>query len=381
MVVRFKKGADADVLSAGCPLITKYFSRWMVGDLLPLVMYPNWTRSSWCVGWGSSSLSNTIDAANPDIINLHWICRGFVPVKTLAEIERPMVWTLHDMWAFTGGCHYSDKCAKYRHSCGECAQLGSRRERDLTRKVWERKNRLWGKLDLTVVTPSRWLANCARESSLLRDRRVVVIPNGIDISVFKPPAGDAKLDPKILAPNKKAILFGGIKVDQAARKGMRYLVEALRRLASSGWKDKAQLLVFGMDCEHGRIDVGLKSSCVGTIDDDDYLARLYGSADVFVAPSLQENLANTVMEALSCGVPCVAFDVGGMSDMIEHKRNGYLAKPLDTEDLARGIAWVIGDEERRRELSRAAREKVVREFALNDIANRYRDLYEDILKG
>jgi glycosyltransferase involved in cell wall biosynthesis len=312
---------------------------------------------------------------NPDIVHLHWPGDGFTRVRTLARLNRPLVWTLHDMWAFTGGCHYSGGCMRYTDACGACPQLGSTRENDLSRNVWKRKRDDWRNLKLTIVTPSRWLAECVQRSSLFRDAVVHVIPNGIDTATFRPYERALARDIFRLPQERKLILFGALEADSDARKGFHYLHAAAAQLADD---PALELVMFGNRRTPDE-SWPLPVHAIGVLDDDRLLALLYSACDVFVAPSQEDNLPNTVLEALACGTPCVAFNIGGLPDMITHQHNGYLATPFDEADLAAGIRFVLEDADHHHALAAAARERAVEQFALDKIATRYRNLYETVL--
>jgi glycosyltransferase involved in cell wall biosynthesis len=348
-------------------------------DLLPLSIYRNRSDTYWSLGWRSKNIQARVRRENPDLVHLNWVGRGFVPTGALPDFGCPIIWTLHDTWPFTGGCHYPQDCRRYEHKCGVCPQLGSTSEWDVSRWVWRRKARFWRGLDLSLVTPSRWLARCAESSSLFGRSPIQVIPNGLDIEVFKPI--DRPFARKILnVPCQgQLILAGGIRGTDDRRKGISYLQPALQEMSRNGWMKKAALLVFGASRPAHPPEMGLESRYLGFMHDETSMVLAYSAADVFVAPSIQDNLPNTVMEAMACGVPCVAFDIGGMADMIEHRRNGYLARPFDRDDLARGIVWVLEDKERHQELSRQARWKVERDFDMFKVTSRYVDLFKQVL--
>jgi glycosyltransferase involved in cell wall biosynthesis len=297
----------------------------------------------------------------------------------LPQFGRPIVWTLHDMWPFTGGCHYDNECGRYSQSCGRCPVLGSERERDLSRLVWNRKRRAWSELEIRVIAPSRWLADCARRSSLFGRYRIEVVPNGLDLEVFRPIDRKSARELIGLPPDGRIILFGAHAATTDVRKGFSHLQEASFRLADLGEPSAYRLVLLG--ATHSPLPLGLESHGLGILQDDVALALAYSAADVFVAPSLQDNLPNTVMEALACGTPCVAFDIGGMPDLIEHEHNGYLARPFDASDLANGIAWTLSDADRWQRLSLRAREKCEQEFEFTKVAARHVALYRDILGG
>jgi glycosyltransferase involved in cell wall biosynthesis len=381
MLSKYKKSSDPSVICHSSSLINSSWGRFIVPDMLPLVLYPRRKRLPWSTGWLQNDLPMQVAAQGADLVHLHWVGKGFMSFKAIPKFDVPLVWTLHDMWAFTGGCHYSADCTRYTESCGSCPQLRSKKEEDLSRKIWRSKERYWEGVNLTVVAPSKWLADCALASSLFRDLPVRVIPNGLDTLVFSPKNREAARKRFGLHLDRTIILAGAVKASSDERKGFRVLGHGLKRLAESRSSDDLDLVVFGEREPARPPDMGFKVTFVGEINDDDALALLYSAADVYVAPSTQENLANTVMEAMACGTPVVAFDIGGMSDMIEHEVTGYLAQPFDTQDLARGISWVTQDRSLNRSLSCRARAKVEKEYAVDKVGRRYAQLYEEVLKG
>jgi glycosyltransferase involved in cell wall biosynthesis len=350
-------------------------------DNLPLKVYRKRKSTHFSPACLSNGLAKKAALLNSDIIHLHWICGGFLRIETLKKFHKPIVWTLHDMWPFTGGCHYDESCGRYRDSCGICPQLNSERQKDLSHWVWKRKKKAWKNLDLTIVTPSRWLADCAKESSLFSNHRVEVIPNGLDVVMYKPVDKDFARECFGLPKDKKLILFGAMNVFSDRRKGFQFLEPALNKLMSDGLGDKAELVLFGASEPANQPHLRLNTHYVGKLHDDVSLAMLYAAVDVFVSASLQEAFGLTIAESISCGTPVVAFNTTGPKDIVEHKRNGYLAEPCDVGDLAKGIAWVLGDGKRRQILSRQARQKVEQEFELKYVAQRYLDLYEEILSS
>jgi glycosyltransferase involved in cell wall biosynthesis len=379
MVVHRKSSDDPSVRSAQGRLArtTALLSARL--DPLPLRAYPRRSRASWSVNWMPNRVAEQIRQGGPDIIHLHSVGSGFVPVGGLARIDKPIVWTLHDMWAFTGGCHYDQGCGRYQQSCGACPLLASNRETDLSRWTWRCKRHAWRNAFITVVAPSRWLAECAKSSGLFSSNRIVVIPYGLDLSRFKPHDKLVSRALLSLPVDKQLILFGAAGGTSDSRKGFRQLQQALQQLASVPETGEAELVVFGASAPAEECGLGMPSHYMGSLHDDISLSLLFASADVFVAPSTQDNFPNTVMEALACGTPCVAFRVGGMPDMIEHTESGYLAEPYVTDDLAKGIAWVLQDEARWHKLSQRAHERARREFALKRQAQQYMALYAQIL--
>jgi glycosyltransferase involved in cell wall biosynthesis len=350
-------------------------------DALPLKFYRQRDSTTFSPQWLPEQISSKVAQLNPDIINLHWLGEAFVQVETIAKFNRPLVWSLHDMWTFTGGCHYSHDCDRYTASCGECPQLASRSDRDLSRWVWQRKAKAWTNLNLTVVALSSWLAKCASSSSLFKNLRVELIPNSLDTQKYRPINRHLARELLNLPQDKQLVLFGSLGATSDKRKGFHLLQPALEDLSQSGWQDKLELVIFGASKPENAPNFGFKAHYLGTLSDDLALALVYSAADVFVLPSTQENLANTVMEAIACGTPCVTFNIGGMPDLIEHQKNGYLAQPYEIRDLAQGIAWVLESEERHQKLSHRAREKTEQEFTMEIQARRYLSLFTEIVNG
>lgn len=385
MLVQNKLSGDRSVISPEGNLTKKLLNFRETFDAWPVKFYRQREDTMFWPGWFPDQIKSKVAQIEPDIINIHWICRGYMQIETLAKLNQPVVWTFHDMWGFTGGCNYTDDCDRYKSGCGNCPQLNSNRERDLSRWIWQRKAKSWKNLNLAVVTPSQWLAAETRSSSLfknvLQNVRVEVIPNGIDTEKYQP--FDRTIARKILKlpADKQLVLFGAISATSDRRKGFHLLEPALQSLSKSGWHDKIELVVFGSSRPSNEPDLGFCCHYLGKFSDDISLALVYAAADLFVAPSLQDNLPNTVMEAISCGTPCVAFKIGGMPDMIDHQQNGYLASAYDIEELAGGIAWVLENRDRHQKLCHQAREKAHAEFTREIQARRYLSLFTEMVAG
>ncbi len=351
----------------------------MLLDKQPLGLYRNRDKASyWSLNWVPNGQAGLINQFDANIAHLHWVGNGFLPIGALRKLKQKVIWTLHDMWAFTGGCHYSGECSRYETGCGHCPQLGSNHQRDISRITAARKEQLWQATDIVVTTPSHWLAECARSSHLFKSNRVEVIPYPIDTRLFKPRDRATARDMLGLPQDKILILAGAHEGLRDPRKGAQYFIPAIHAL-SEIWGDRAAVVVFGTGRPEDSPEFGMKSYYTGHLHDDVSLVLLYSAVDVFVAPSLQDNLPLTVMESLACGTPCVAFNIGGMPDMIEHQVNGYIAKPFDVDDLQHGIEWIIEDETRYQKLAQAGRDSVIQKYNTQMIAQRYADLYQEVL--
>jgi glycosyltransferase involved in cell wall biosynthesis len=380
MLVQAKFGDDytiigpQSILGKGLGFVRPYL------DTIPARFHSKWNKILFSTAFLPDNISNKVAKLDADVINLHWITGGFLRVETLKRFDKPLVWTLHDSWAFTGGCHIPFDCKRYTDSCGGCSTIGSSRNYDLSRRIWQRKQKAWRDLNITVVAPSHWLADCARSSSLFHEYRVEIIPNGLDLQLYKSRDKLIARDLFALPQEKKLILFGAMDSTSDRNKGFHFLQPALQNLATAGWTEPAELIIFGASEPAEPQNFGLKTHYLGYLHDDVSLAVLYAAADVMVVPSIQEAFGQTASEAMACGTPVVAFGATGLLDIVDHKRTGYLAQPFDAEDLAKGIAWVIEDEERWQVLSHQSRQKVEEEFAIESVAQRYAELYKEVLE-
>lgn len=312
-----------------------------------------------------------------DVVHLHW-ASGFIDLERfLAGIpdDVPVVWTLHDMNLFTGGCHYAGGCERFSEECGACPQLGSEQERDLSRAIWRRKQAALSRLEpsrLRIVTPSRWLAQQARSSAILAGRfSVDVIPYGLDTEAYAPRDKDAARQTLGIPPQATVVLFVADSIGNR-RKGLHHLREALTALV-----DIPGLFVLSIGKGEPDISANIPGLHLAT-SDDRLLSLVYSAADVLVVPSLEDNLPATVLEALACGTPVAGFEVGGIPDMVRPGETGNLAMPGDAADLARAIRHVVEDPARHDTMVRRARKVAVTEYGLEVQARRYADIYADL---
>ena len=347
-------------------------------DNFPLLFFQNRTKTPWSLNWmPNSKLTSHILKIQPDIVNFHWVGNGFLPISDLNQIKSPIVWSLYDMWAFSGGCHYDDSCGRFVDACGHCPQLASTKS-DISSYIHRKKIKSWAEVPLTIVAPSLWLANEAKRSSLFRNSRVEVIPHGTDLNIFKPIYRNLAKDILCLDKNKRYVLFGSTGGTSDKRKGYQFLEPALKMLAlKSGFED-LELLIFGASEPVNPPKLGFPIHYLGRLSDDTSLAVLYSAADVTVMPSMQEAFGMTASESMACGTPVVAFGASGPLDVITHKVDGYLAQPYEVEDFANGIAWIL-DHIHSKGLSFESRLKCQRQFDLLNVANQYKSLYEDLL--
>ncbi len=378
MLVQTKYGNSNSVIGAQSLTAKRLASGVFLLDQIPLRSYPKRKVAFFSPQWVPEITALQVARRSPDIINLHWVNNGFLRIETLKQFQAPIIWTMHDMWPFTGGCHYSAGCDRYSEGCGRCPLLGSVKEKDLSHRVWRRKAENWKDLNITIVALSNWLADCARRSSLFGGFPVNVIPNCIDPSVWKPVDKDIARHKLNLPKDKKIVGFAAFRAAWAERKGFHMLMPALEILKQSNLESELELAILGASQNKSMMDLATKTHALGEINDNLTLALFYSAIDVFVLPSMEDNLPNTIMEALACGTPCVAFDIGGVPDMIDHEVNGYLCRPFESQDLADGISWVLEDDDRRKGLSDNARQKVIANYAPKVIAHQYLDLYRQI---
>ncbi|MDD2338776.1 MAG: glycosyltransferase family 4 protein [Methanosarcina sp.] len=377
MLVQSKKSDDPTVIGSKTTMQKAICLLFPMLDVLPLRYYKNKTQTFFSPSWlPLGRIVDKINASNADVVHLHWIAAGMMSIEDIARIKKPIVWSLHDMWAFTGGCHYDEECGKYKYECCSCPVLGSKKVNDLSRSVFARKQRVFDKIgNLTIVGLSRWLADCASQSILFANKRVVNLPNPIDTTKFIPVNKVQSRMALNLPTDKKLVLYGAMSATSDPRKGYIELVKALGALPNSA---DTELLVFGSSRRDNAPKYDFVAHYLGHVDDDS-LHLLYCAADVMVVPSLQENLSNAIMESLACGTPVVSFSIGGNRDLINHKQNGYLAEPFSSTDLAEGIRWVLNSPNYEA-LSKNAREKVLRCFDSKVVAKRYIELYESVIK-
>ena len=311
-----------------------------------------------------------------DIIHLHWINQGFLSlkdIKALVDLRKPIVWTMHDMWPCTGICHHARECNKYQELCESCFYLKSQ-SFDLSTNVYRKKKFIYQNANITFVGCSDWLKQKALVSGLLKRKHVLNIPNAINASVFCQKEKVACRKELNLPLDKYLILFGALNVTDS-RKGVDYLIRSLFLLR----RKDIELVVFGQIKQEIKSMFPIPIHSMGYLSDEVKISILYNAVDLFVTSSLDENLPNTIMEAMACGTPCVGFRTGGIPEMIDHKRNGYVADYKDAEDLARGIRWVLDYPDKAR-LSEACVEKVQREYAEEVVVKRYIDLYNELVK-
>lgn len=337
-------------------------------------------------------LYHALEELKPDIIHLHWINQRFINLKELhdyvvREDKRghhiPIVWTLHDSWPFCGICHYFLDCTNYQYQCGNCPQLRpdekTRFANDLSYRVLQKKARWYKDLDIHVVSPSQWLADCARQSSLFVGRDVQVIPNCLDTAVFSPSECESTSEQEKRF-EKPIVLYGAVNAATDRIKGFSNLLSALK-IIEGQYKNKGEevpfeLVVFGAERSHLPIETSIPIHYMGYVSDTHQLVNLYRQASVMVVPSLTEVFGQTASEAMACGTPVVAFRCTGIQDVVG-ELGGYLAKAYDNADLAQGILWTL-EKNVNNALGHATRQSVIDRFTPNVVAKKYVGLYNKV---
>lgn len=338
-------------------------------------------------------LGGALQKLDYDVLHLHWINQRFIKLQDLPK-DKPIVWTLHDSWPFCGICHYFLDCQLYQTHCGYCPMLHSGKEKDLAYRIFEEKLRAYHDLNLHIVTPSRWLGECAKQSALFGRFPVTIIPNCLETDVYRP-LSEQEIDERLSvaiecnpalhflkrAAGEKAakpmILYGAMNAATDRRKGFASLLSALQALDKQGFG--ANLVVFGasesdlpMQFEH------ISVHFIGYVSNTDLLVTLYNLADVMVVPSLTEVFGQTASEALACATPVVCFKTTGIQEVVDHQVCGYVAKMQDSADLAQGIRWCLENNEDG-SLSLAARKKVMENYTIERVGQQYAEVYKAIL--
>ena len=322
-----------------------------------------------------SDITKLREFQEADVIHLHWINQGMLSLSGIRKIlksGKPVVWTMHDIWPATAICHLTLNCRNFTTHCHNCRLLpGKGSSSDLSTSVWRKKEKMLEDSSIYFVTCSHWLEQEAKASALLRGQKIVSIPNPIDTHIYR--SGDKQAARKNLGlpEDKRLILFVSQRVTNK-NKGMDYLIDACRQL-----KDY-ELVILGGHAEEVVDQLPLKAHPLGYVNDERRIVEIYQAVDVFVLPSLSENLPNTIMEAMACGVPCVGFKVGGIPEEIDHKRNGYVAEYRDSDDLARGIRWILSEADYD-QLSQEAVRKVAHSYSQQSVAISYLDVYHQAM--
>ncbi len=313
--------------------------------------------------------------SSSDVVHMHWVSGAFDFNNTKLLSDKPVVWTLADMNAFTGGCHYSEGCTNYKNDCSNCPLL--EKGSDFAKKSWDKKLESYSKIkNLHIICPSQWLADCAKESSLFKGRAIHMIPNAIPVDRFIPTNKMIARQRLGLPLNKKLIVFGADSLDNL-RKGGDILRKSIQYLKKINNTTNVEGVFFGAN----KLDLGIPSHSMGHVSDEKRLSLIYAAADVFAFPSREDNAPLTVVESMLSGTPVVSFPIGNVPELVVHKENGFIANYLDYEDFAKGLMWILNEEDMSLRLKRGLRAHIVAKNH-NDpevAAQRHIQLYQSII--
>ena len=379
----FKNNPEVHNLSEG------FFSKWFsaAGIILERIgakMYTKPLPIPFSVPFWGKDISDNPLLRSADIIHLHWINHAFLrpsDIAFLAQLNKPVVWTFHDSNAFTGGCHVRYSCDHYQNECGNCPVLKNPGNEDISHSIWMQKQKAYQNLNFNIVAPSKWMAESVTKSKLLATRNIINIPNTLDTKAFRPlPQAEAR-EKLGISPDKFILMSGFMPSRKDMHKGTSFLIEAIEIFVREYHieRENIELVIFGNRDNKNVPDFPVSTIFMGTISSEEELAWCYNAANVFLAPSLEDNLPYTVLESLSCGTPVVAFATGGIPDMVQHKYNGYLAEYCSSQDLAAGINWVFTHPERDL-LGGNARRFIEDNFSEDIIAKRHIELYNSLIK-
>ena len=330
-----------------------------------------------------TDITKTREFKEADVIHLSWINQGMLSLKGIRKIlesHKPVVWTMHDLWPASSICHYARNCRNSEKQCGNCPLLpGNGSSNDLSARIWKKKSKILERNSILFVTCSKWLADKAKKSGLLSGQKIISIPNPIDSRGFtKENRAEARLYAG-LPEDKKLILFVSQRVTDK-RKGMDYFITAINKMVEEHpeMKDNCGIAILGGKAEELADKLPLPSYPLGYVSEEKKIASIYNSVNLFVLPSLEDNLPNTIMEAMACGVPCVGFNTGGIPEMIDHLKNGYVAEYKSSDDLARGIHWVLSEADHQ-SLSNEAMKKVNQCYSQYAVAMKYIEAYNQAM--
>ncbi len=377
MLVRHKSSSDESVFEF---TKSKWSMRWNLFQFYVELFFLKFFKTKnydFSIPYFGPKLEHHPLIKDADVVHIHWAQNSYLNLSTLENLKKlnkPIVWTLHDMWAFTGGCHYNQSCRKFETECSQCPQLKNQHLIDLSNWIFKQKQNIYSD-KFHIVTPSNWLSAEAKKSKLFSNNNISTIPYNIDFNLFKPQEKKSSKEYFGINPEKKIILFVSMNVEDP-RKGFDYLRKAIIELEQSipNWREQYEVLAIGRNNDDQYFET--KIHFTGRLSSFDIISKAYSAADVFVAPSVQDNLPNTVIESLSCGTPVVAFNIGGMPDMIEHNYNGSLAEFGNIEALSKGILDCLTKDFRNNCI-----ESAQRKFSTKKEVQKYIDLYSQLIES
>ena len=322
-----------------------------------------------------SNWPKKLNNSDADIVHLHWVQNEMISIKDIGNIKKPIVMNTHDMWPFCG--------AEHLNFDGRWEKEYSRKNRpedesgiDLNKYIWQQKKRFWKK-PFYIVSPSKWMADCVNRSALMRGWPCAVIPNCIDTKKWRPLNKSFSRKLLNLPDNKPILIFGTFNANNKFHKGFDLLKKSLDFLRTRN--KEYNLVIFGQNKPPEPIDYGFPTYYLGRLKDSYSLKALYSASDILLVPSRVESFCNTACEAQACGIPVVSFEVGGLIDIIKHKKTGYLASPFDIKDFAEGIIWISDKLIIDKRLNKFARERAIENWDYPVVAKKYETLYQKIV--
>ncbi|MCX6188782.1 MAG: glycosyltransferase [Bacteroidetes bacterium] len=339
-------------------------------DKVPLQFYQRVSKTAFSTANIGIGLSQFDCVKESDIIHLHWVQQGYMGFKDLrylASSGKKVFINMHDSWWLSGGCHVTHGCNHWEANCGFCPQLNSRRANDLSRRIFIKKRAILSSINPTIICASHWMHERACSSPMFNGFKIVRIPYCIDLEKYRPVNQRFAREKLNLPIEKKLILFGSVDLDDP-NKGFHYFRDAVNAIPG----DEVEVILFG-NLKEGNLFLNKKSNNMGHVSDEEMLVLIYSAADVFVAPSLEDNFPNTVLESISCGTPVVAFDIGGMPDMIVHSKNGFLAQKGNVSELSQGMIECLNDEVG---MKTFARNKALESFSYSTLVNLFTQIYQ-----
>lgn len=364
--------ATSNKLSIIYNIFKKYFERLFI----KFINYPDNNFHS--ISGFPSLKHNEINKLNIDIIHIHWIQHEMISIEEIGKIKYPIIWTLHDCWPFCSTEHYPLDDKDVRYTNGYKIENIFKFSEYVDKICFKRKKNNWGK-NISLIAPSKWIGSCAKNSLLMKDKKVVVIPNPIDTEAFSPKNKiDARKFLKI-NPHKKVILFGSIDGGIDPRKGADLLKEVLKLLTIP--KNEFQLLIFGNKKKDRNVfkEDSIEIINLGKIESIQKLAITYSAADLFVIPSRIESFGQTAAEAQSCGTPVIGFGIGGLKDIVINAESGFLIEPYNCKKMAKTIENYLKDDQKISKLSKASRYNALNNFNYKKVAESHLRLYKQVL--
>jgi glycosyltransferase involved in cell wall biosynthesis len=324
----------------------------------------------------SAGLIDEINSSDCNIVHLHWISY-MLSIEDIGKINKPVVWTLHDMWPFCGREHYMEEndLQIYMNNKIEVQN----HNQNINVDTWKRKLKYWNSEKFSIVCPSKWLAELSKKSTLFKPSKTYVIPYPVDTNYWKPYLREAARRSLGLPLQKKLILFSAQNALSNKIKGWELLLISLKTFDKQYPNTSIELIIIGDEKNEEANSCPYKIHWLGKINDDNELLKIYASSDVAVVPSKMEAFSQVTVEAQSCGIPVIAFNVSGPSEIVLHKKTGWLAQPFDTNDFAEGIYWCIEDDSKWLQLSKEARAKTIERYSPPVIAEMYRVVYKNIM--